>query len=255
MARTERHGIRFGDVDWRQSVDSTNTVLLADPRPGRVLVAEHQRAGLGRRGRTWTAPPGAGLAISVVVASPGPELVGWVPLAAGLAVAQALGSSPYGVPARLKWPNDVLVAEGGRWLKVCGVLAQATRHPADAVVVVVGAGVNVDQLRTDLPVESATSWRLARGGTSLPEGARETLVRDYLDHLGEALSDLAAVRAPYSALCSTVGTPVAVHLPDGSQRTGLAVEVDGSGALVVADAHGHRTVHHAGDVVHLRPAG
>lgn len=247
--------MRFGDVEWRLSVDSTNTLLLTDPRPGRVLVAEHQRAGLGRRGRSWTAPPGAALAISAVVASPGPELVGWVPLVAGLAVAQALGASRYGVSARLKWPNDVLVAEGGRWLKVCGVLAQATRHQAHGAVVVVGAGVNVDQLRADLPVESATSWRLARGGAVLPEGARETLVRDYLDHLGEALSDLPAARAPYLALCSTVGSAVAVHLPDGSERTGVAVGVDGSGALVVADAHGHRAVHHAGDVVHLRPAG
>lgn len=244
---------------WHASIDSTNLEAVRDPRPGRVVVADHQSAGLGRRGRTWSAPPDTSIAISVVLAAPAPELAGWVPLISGLAVARALEKSRYAVPAVLKWPNDVLVQDSGQWLKVCGVLAQAM-----GPVVILGAGLNIDQVRQELPVETATSWRLARGGPAgkvsapLPEGAREAFVTDYLGELADLMSalvsDPGSVRTAYRQLCSTVGQEVSVHLPEGGTRTGTALEVDEFGALVV-EGGGQRTVHLAGDVVHVRPAG
>lgn len=265
--------ISWEDPQWHPSIDSTNLEAARDPRQGRVVVADHQSAGLGRRGRTWTAPPDTSIALSVVLPAPAPELLGWVPLVSGLAVARALGRSRYAVPAVLKWPNDVLVQEQGQWRKICGVLAQAIAGgPADAAqvagsagpVVVVGAGLNIDQVREELPVPTATSWRLARGGprgkisAPLPEGAREAFVSDYLLELGDVMSALVrdprTVRTAYRALCSTLGAEVDVHLPEGGTRTGTALAVDDFGALVV-EAGGERTVHLAGDVVHVRPAG
>lgn len=244
--------IRWTQTEWRSSVGSTNVEALADPRPGRVLVADHQSAGLGRRGRGWEAPPGTALAVSVVVPAPSGTDLGWVPLVAGLAVAQALQASRYAVSARLKWPNDVLVPEQGVWRKVCGVLAQTQQHPEHGAVVVVGAGLNVDQTREQLPVESATSWRLARGGAVLPDEARAHWLQRYLDHLQTALADLSGARAAYRRSCDTLGRTVLVQLPGGVTRQGRAVEVDAGGALVVEE-DGRRVVHHAGDVVHLRP--
>lgn len=249
--------------EWHPSIDSTNLEAARDPRPGRVVVADHQSAGLGRRGRTWTAPPDTSVAISVVLPAPGPALLGWVPLVTGLAVSQALSASRYAVPTVLKWPNDVLARDGQEWLKICGVLAHAAADGGGVPVVVVGAGLNIDQTREELPVPTATSWRLARGGPGgkvaapLPDGAREQLVTDYLDRLadlmGTLVRDPGTVRTAYRDHCSTIGAQVQVHLPEGGLRTGTAVEVDETGALVV-EGDGRRTIHLAGDVVHVRPA-
>src|SRR5690606_27145405 len=152
----------------------------------------------GRRGRSWSSPPGTGLAISVVIPGVPAEVLGWVPLAAGLALVRALTDSRWPVHALLKWPNDVLVVDGPRPGKLCGVLTQV----AAPGTVVVGAGVNVDHAEDQLPVPSATSWRLARGGAPLPDGAREAFLRDYLRRLAELHDHLAArrvgpVRAAY----------------------------------------------------------
>jgi BirA family transcriptional regulator, biotin operon repressor / biotin---[acetyl-CoA-carboxylase] ligase len=247
---------RWARPEWHHSIDSTNLAVLADPRPGRVVVADHQSAGQGRRGRSWSAPPGACLAVSVAVRAPEAPLLGWVPLAAGLAVVGALTGSRYAVDAALKWPNDVLVPDGADRRKVCGILAQVVPAAGGgAGVVVVGTGLNVDQERADLPVDTATSWRLARGGAVLPEDARATWLEDYLRRLARLLEDLAtgpeAVRTAYRRQCLTLGQRVRVHLPDGSVEEGTARDVDPSGALVVEGPAGMRH-HHAGDVVHLR---
>ncbi len=249
-------GINWERPEWHLSIDSTNRQAAGDPRPGRVIVADHQSAGMGRRGRTWTAPPDTSLAITVVIAAPEPGLIGWVPLLTGLAMARALQDSPYAVPVALKWPNDVLAQEAGQWLKVCGVLAQAIPGTGHGDVVVVGAGLNIDQTREQLPVPTATSWRLARGGergAPLPDGARDQLLSDYLHRLAELMADPVAGRTAYRQQCTTLGQQVQVHLPEGGTRTGTAVEVDDCGALVV-QGQGRRSVHLAGDVVHVRPA-
>lgn len=253
--------LRWDAPEWHESLGSTNDEALADPRPGRVVVAEHQWAGRGRQGRVWSSPPGTCLAISAVLPPPAPRWAGWVPLAAGLAVVDALERSRWPVAAVLKWPNDVLL-EGGRAPgKICGVLAQVAHTGA----VVVGAGINIDHDVDQLPVPTATSWRLARGGAPLPDGARQALLEDYLAHLAE-LHDLlvtggeVAVRRAYLQRCSTVGKQVVVHRPDGGRTEGTVREVDGAGALVLetapaqgeADAPTSRSVHHAGDVVHVR---
>lgn len=244
--------LRWAAPQWHESIGSTNVEALADPRPGRVVVADHQSAGQGRRGRTWSSPPGTGMAISAVVPALPPGVVGWLPLAAGLAVLSALADSRWPVDTVLKWPNDVLVEAGPAPGKLCGVLAQVA--PGGAVVV--GAGVNVDHDRGDLPVPTATSWRLARGGSPLPDGAREDFLASYLDHLASlhdalARGDVETVRTAYLPRCGTLGRTVVVHRPDGGQTRGTAVAVDDGGGLVVEGADGS-AVHHAGDVEHLR---
>lgn len=240
--------------EWHESVGSTNVLALADPRPGRVVVARHQSAGLGRRGRVWAAPPGTSLAVTAVVPAPEPSARGWLPLLAGLAVAEALDSGPYAVSARLKWPNDVLVPEEGEWRKVCGVLAQGARHPQQGAVVVVGAGINLWQERAQLPVPTATSWRLVLGGEGPAPGEAAAFLERYLGALADRLADTGPAREAYAAWCRTLGAEVVVHLPGGGRRTGRATGLGDDGSLVVEGPDGVR-VHHAGDVVHLRPGG
>ncbi|WP_345713276.1 biotin--[acetyl-CoA-carboxylase] ligase, partial [Kineococcus glutinatus] len=131
-ALVEEGGWRSVEVVARTG--STNADLLARARAGEaagaVLVAEHQSAGRGRMGRTWVSPPRSGLAVSVLLRPAVPAARwSWLPLLAGLALADALVAVA-GLPARLKWPNDVLVpvpAGGGGTVeaKVAGVLVEA----------------------------------------------------------------------------------------------------------------------------------
>lgn len=242
------------DPEWHASVDSTNVLALADPRPGRVVVARHQSAGLGRRGRTWQSPAGSSLAVTAVVPAPVPADRGWLPLLAGLAVAEALGEGPYAVPARLKWPNDVLLAEAGVWRKVCGVLAQGARHTVHGDVVVLGAGLNLRQSRAELPVATATSWRLVLGGDGFADDEAEDWLGRYLGRLALRLAEPEAAREAYAGRCLTLGAEVVVHLPGERTHTGRAVGLGEDGSLLVEGDDGVR-IHHAGDVVHLRPGG
>ncbi|HKJ12625.1 MAG TPA: biotin--[acetyl-CoA-carboxylase] ligase [Ornithinimicrobium sp.] len=246
---------------WHTTIDSTNARLLADPRPGSVVVAEHQSEGSGRRGRRWVAPPGMALAVSAAVRAPSPERAGWVPLLAGLAVARALSQHELALPTVLKWPNDVLVPAGvtapdsprvtsPRPGKVCGVLAHAA-----GPVVVVGAGLNIDQGVDDLPVPEATSWRLGLGLPSLPREVRQSWLASYLEALGGLLEQLSvdpsAAAAAYLRRCDTVGRRVRVELPGGGRSCGTVTGTTDEGALVLQTLTGTQ-VHRAGDVVHLR---
>ena len=174
------------------SVGSTNAELVRDPRPWRVVTAEEQRAGRGRLDRAWSTTPGTSIAASVLVPRPTTAPPGWVPLIVGLALRDALTSTS-GVEVALKWPNDLLVpTDGDR--KVAGILAELTPHG-----VVVGTGVNIDQERADLPVDTATSLRLA----GAPGVGRERVLTAYLVRLAVLLRELDddpyAVRTAYEA--------------------------------------------------------
>lgn len=230
-------------VEAHGSVGSTNAELARDLRRWRVVTAEEQREGRGRLDRAWTTTPGTSIAASVLVPRPARAPLGWVPLVVGLALREALTATS-GVEVGLKWPNDLLLpADGSR--KVAGILAELT--PAG---VVVGTGVNIDQERADLPVDTATSLRLA----GAPGVGREAVLTAYLRSLATLLArldeDPYAVRSAYVAACDTVGRQVRVLLP-GSEVTGVATDVDADGRLSLTTESGTEAVA-AGDVVHVR---
>jgi len=249
-------------VEVHASIDSTNLEALRAPLSWRVVVADFQSAGRGRLARQWQAPAGTSIAVSVVVPMPTRRAadVGWLPLLSGMAMRSALADVA-GVAGRLKWPNDVMVQEGGAgvgdqpapWLKISGVLCEAV---PDGERVVVGAGANVAQERSELPVETATSLALCGAA----DVSREDLIVRYLGELADLHriwlaggSGLEALRAAYRSWCLTIGLEVDVHQPDGKVIRGTATGVDDMGRLVVV-AGGSSKAHAAGDVVHVRRA-
>lgn len=256
-------------VDIIERTGSTNADLAAravaeDLAEGLVLAADEQSAGRGRLGRTWTAPPRSGLAVSVLLrpAEVDPAHWSWLPLLTGLAVVDLL-ERVCGLPASLKWPNDVLVGPGAATGagKVCGILAERVSS-ASGPAAVVGTGLNVSLTAEELPVPTATSLALEGSATT----DREVLLRAYLRALehryerwrsagGDArASDVAAA---YRESCSTIGQRVRVSLPSGEVVTGEADGVDDSGRLIVhdpQDATGSTRVLAAGDVTHVRTA-
>jgi BirA family biotin operon repressor/biotin-[acetyl-CoA-carboxylase] ligase len=243
-------------VSWRPvtvvaSTGSTNADLLAvvgaeDVGEGQTLAAGEQVAGRGRRGRMWASPAGTTLSFSVVL-NPPLERAGFVPALTALAVAQAIRSVS-GVPATLKWPNDIMIGSG----KVAGILAQGLHGR-----VVVGCGVNVTVAGADLPVPTATSLsvhadpvdraELLVAALSELESAMNRWRESSFSALGSGLLD------SYRTACTTIGNVVEVSLPDETVVTGTAQGVDDDGGLVLGTESGPRTLT-AGDVTHLRLA-
>lgn len=228
---------------------STNSDLLARAAAGEdidgvVLIAEHQTAGRGRSGRIWSAAPRAQLTLSVGVGAadvPTPTW-GWLPLAAGLAVVDAVSGE--GVQAVLKWPNDVLAGDG----KLAGILSEVAGQ-----VIVVGIGLNVT-LRGD-EVGEPTVCSLVELGVTDPD--RTGLAGDLLRRLGERVTDWRSggqrLMDEYRSRCATIGSSVRVVLPGDREVVGTAVSVDEQGRLHV-DTGRDVVALSAGDVVHLRPS-
>ncbi len=260
---------RFVDVRRFESIDSTNRYLLDEARAGApegvVAVADHQTAGRGRLGRTWEAPAGANLLLSVLLRPLlAPEARHLSTTAVALAAVDAIAAvvidaAGVGVEVGIKWPND-LVASDGR--KLAGVLAEAelassgSRGLPDPVVVGIGINVNWPAVDEDLSPElrgAAVSLRQLAGGSV----DRETLLEHMLLALEPRVSALSTPEGrtllgdDLRRKCTTIGTRVRVDLPDGS-FVGTAVAVTDDGHLTV-DVDGVPRTVVAGDVVHVRP--
>jgi BirA family biotin operon repressor/biotin-[acetyl-CoA-carboxylase] ligase len=246
LARLTR--TRFHDVHWFEVVDSTNRYLLRRAElgavSGEVAVADEQTAGRGRLGRSWVAPPGSALLVSVLLRPTlAPERMHLVTLAAGLAALDALDAldavgAVGAVGARkgsdrtgLKWPNDVVVGDR----KVAGILAEAGN--GGALVVGMGCNVRPDALAPELR-EIAAAVAVDR----------EDLLVEWLRAYDARLDALDHVVADAVARSATIGRRVRVELGRETFE-GNADGLTEEGYLVVDG----RAVS-AGDVVHLRPA-
>lgn len=227
-----------------ESVESTFDVVEDDAVHLATWATLDQRAGRGRLGRTWTAPAGRCLAASIVLRPDARESSwGWVPLAVGLALANAIDPFVAG-RASIKWPNDVLV--DGR--KVAGILCE---RRGDAIVA--GIGINLVLDDDELPVETATS--LSReGADGTADALADAVLHDLLVGLDGLLPrlDHAATRDAIAARCGTLDAQVRVELPGGDTIEGRATGLGPDGELeVTASDGGVRTVA-AGDVTHVR---
>lgn len=234
------------------SIDSTNRYLLDEARAGApdglVAVADHQRAGRGRLGRTWEAAPGSALLVSVLLRPAlAPERLGLLTMAAGLALADAVAAVA-GVRAGLKWPNDLVVRDR----KLAGLLAEADLAGGRVRAVVVGAGCNL--------APGAYPAALAERATSVEAEAgrpadRDAVLGEFLDALARRLGDLDGLVVAYRDHSATLGRRVRVDLGGGRVLTGTAADLTPVGGLVVRDAAGADHTVAVGDVVHLRPEG
>jgi BirA family biotin operon repressor/biotin-[acetyl-CoA-carboxylase] ligase len=147
------------------SVESTQDEAKVAVRAGApsrsIFVADFQRAGRGRQGRTWQAPPGASLMASFVFRESHTQPIArrWTSLLA-VSLVETIDGFELPVRAAIKWPNDVMLGDR----KVAGILAE-TSWDGRELVAIVGVGVNVNSSAADLREISGspTSLSIANG--------------------------------------------------------------------------------------------
>jgi BirA family transcriptional regulator, biotin operon repressor / biotin---[acetyl-CoA-carboxylase] ligase len=242
---------RFGQLasllpDCPSTQDIARAAAATGAPEGFIAVADHQTAGRGRRGRTWSDAPGQALMFSVLLRPEAPTAeLSPLALVLGIAVAEALP-----VPARLRWPNDVVV-DGA---KVAGILTELETPAGGGRYVVAGIGINVNAPPDDLPETDrlpATSL-LAETGTAHDRLALLHAVTDRIQATyreWEALG-FAALFDRFRALDDLAGREVVLQLGDGIAE-GVAAGVDAAGRLVLELADGSERRLDAGEVVRV----
>ncbi|PIQ95597.1 MAG: biotin--[acetyl-CoA-carboxylase] ligase [Nitrospinae bacterium CG11_big_fil_rev_8_21_14_0_20_56_8] len=234
-----------------QETDSTNRLarefLEKDAENGLVVLAERQTAGRGRFGRSWHSPAELGIYLSLVLK---PELtlkhISQLTLMAGVSVILAIEEATR-VPARLKWPNDVLV----HGKKVAGVLCEYCAEPDLPHGVIIGIGINVNQFPDQFPDELkslATSLRI-ESGEALD---RTPLILSLLRHLdGEyeafLLEGETHLIQKWSEHSDMWNRSVIVK-QGGNLIEGTALRLDPVGRLIIADGQGNELAFDSGEV-------
>lgn len=232
-------------VEILPELDSTNTELMRRARGGRLepvlLVAQTQRAGRGRLGRSWASAPGASLTFSLGLPL-APASWSGLSLAVGVAVAEALHPS-----IRIKWPNDLWVGDR----KLAGILIETavSSDPASPRYAVIGMGVNVRA-----PEAGEYSTAPAALDELLPGIAAPQALERIARPLVEAVKAFEGFGfAPFQARFDArdLLRDRAVRLSDGTEGTAHGTTAEG--ALLVHTAAGMTTV--TSSEVSVRPAG
>ncbi len=224
-------------IDYYPSIDSTMRVAAA-LEPGAVVLAEEQRAGLGRHGHTWHSEAGSGIYCSLVLA-PAPVLT----LALGLAAQDAIAKST-GIACDLRWPNDVMIADR----KVAGILVQLSGAKAIAGI---GINVNHESFPPELASEATSLSRekCGAGASACQPVPREPIIAALLRAADEYLAyDTSAILRLFTQGSSyAAGRRVEVHQPRGVIR-GVTAGLNPDGFLVVRQDDGTDTLIIAGGV-------
>jgi len=241
------------DIHYFERVDSTNTALLEAGRQGAdeglVYITDEQTAGRGRLDRRWIAPPGTCLLLSLLFRPPEPFTY-YAPrltMLCGMAMADAV-ETVSGVTVQLKWPNDLILTRGDTWRKVAGMLSEIGSGADTQPFLVIGIGLNVNvspELLPDL-APNATSL-LAEGGQPAERVALLDAFLARVEAYRATLQDGADVLDLWRQRLAWMGRAVQLTTPTGSV-TGVAEDVDETGALWLRLPDGSRQSFSVGDV-------
>lgn len=249
----------FGQyVRYFDAIGSTNTEALdwamSGAPDGSLVVADHQTGGRGRWGRGWFSAPGRLLQFSLILRPElPPDRHGVLTAGLGVACARAV-ERVTGLPARVKWPNDVVVNHR----KVAGMLVESTIAGSAISVAVCGIGLNVHLTDEEIPDElrgKASSLAIELGG----EGPNRSELLAAI--VSEIETRYDAMRSPHdpsivaeaSELSTVLGQTVRVRYADGTNVEGLAGSFGSDATLLLETATGPVNVQ-VGEIEQLRPA-
>ncbi len=239
-----------------RSIDSTNSEAkrLAERScpEWTVVIADAQRSGRGRHGRSWLSPEGVNIYMSIILRPSARtfhyNLIG---LAAGLSVLEAVRETLKGTKKELycKWPNDVLFNSK----KISGVLSEAGFKGSRPDYIVVGVGVNVNMTREQIPLElrgAATSLAIETGERYNRGLLIKEILGNFRGYYSMLETDSTLIVKRWSENSLTISSRVRAYTHEGVIE-GVAEAIDERGFLVIHTDGGMRKVSSA-DIIHLR---
>ena len=240
------------DIKYFKETESTNIIareIAASVGEGTIVIAESQTAGRGRMGRKWISPEG-GIWLSIILKPRiEPVYAPRITLLAGVSVAKTMQG--FGLPAKIKWPNDVLI--NGK--KVCGILTEIGAEVDIIDYLVVGIGIDANVDTGTFPEEFRDN------STSLEKEIGHKINRvEFVQKLLEEFEDLYTkfqkdgfpnILEEWRNMSETIGQWVKIT---AQARTiyGEAIGVDNEGALILETAEGHLEKIVAGNCEHMR---
>jgi biotin-[acetyl-CoA-carboxylase] ligase BirA-like protein len=236
---------RFGKpYRYEPECESTQLLLLGSGLPeGAVAATDHQTGGKGRHGKQWLAPAGTSILASVMLHPPAERHLPELSLAAALATAEAIEGAT-GLALQIKWPNDVMLNRR----KVAGILCELSDG-----AVVCGIGINVNQTRDELPLETSTEPGSLRTLTGQSHD-RAALLGSLLFRLeriydGWRHGGLADLYGEIGARDFLRGRRITV---DGEEATALQILRDGRLEVATGNGHGETRLVESGEVLFER---
>lgn len=237
----------FSSCDLALSVDSTNSVMMQKAEQNianrHICFAEMQTSGRGRRGRQWLSPFARNLYFSVLWPfSQGIAAIQGLSLVVGLAVHKVLERNNI-QGAGLKWPNDILVDQGGVFAKMGGILIEITGDVTDNCQIVIGVGLNLDVSVQDQAHLDQPATGLKQLGYT---GGRNKLAAQLVSELVAALDEFnekgfCAFQDKWNDADCFLGKPLTVLLPSS--------HIDGAGCGVNAKGEYQLKTHNGMQVV------
>jgi len=240
------------DIKYFKETESTNIIareIASSVGEGTIVIAESQTAGRGRMGRKWISPEG-GIWLSIILKPRmEPVYAPRITLMAGVSVAKTMQG--FGLPAKIKWPNDILI--NGK--KVCGILTEIGAEVDIIDYLVVGIGIDANVDTGTFPEEfrdNSTSLEKEMGHKI----NRVEFVQKLLEEFDALYTEFQKDEFPHILeewrnMSATIGQWVKIT---AQARTiyGEAIGVDNEGALIVETAEGHLEKIVAGNCEHLR---
>lgn len=213
---------------------------------GTLVCAETQSKGRGRLGREWVSPSGKGIYASLVLRPSTPlSQVAQLTLVSAVAIVSALRSVS-GLDVQIKWPNDIFV--DGK--KIAGILTELNAEMDRVRFVVVGFGINVNSLESQLPAH-ATSLKIETKKDFSRIAVLQEVLRSFEKWLDIFEAEgFAPVRSRWKELSYTLGKNVKFVEPNG-EVVGLAFDLSSDGSLLLRKDNGEIVKKHSGDALHF----
>lgn len=233
-----------------EEVDSTNNVakkMAEEGAPhGRLVIAEIQNAGKGRRGRSWSSPKGTGIWMTFILRPQiTPQAASMLTLIAAMAVRKAIYTEMH-FETVIKWPNDIVA--GGK--KLCGILTEMSAEPEWINYVVVGIGINANTEEFPDDISSVASSLLIETGKKVERSrlvaAFGNAFEEYYNQFMEK-GNMELLTDEYNSCLANYNNQVKILGPAG-ECVGVSKGINYLGELLVDDDEGREHVVRSGEV-------